>query len=166
MTQLAAAMFFTICLPLVGAAQDPKPPATELEGTWREPLLPGEKAADKFTITFAGDQITISTGKDTYAGAFRIEGEITPTRITITLDTVDGQLVTGERTYTGKLWVASGQLNWRVDLYPVRVARVRLEPGDNPDQVLAKLQMLEAEADRDRMLGLAPVTRTLGKVQK
>ena len=53
------------CVPCVALGADdpkmpdPKPPATELEGVWQEPLRPGEDPAVRFKITFAGDKVTI-----------------------------------------------------------------------------------------------------------
>jgi hypothetical protein len=44
-----------------------KPPVTSLEGGWREPLRPGEKASDRLAVTFTGEEIKVIW----YDGAYR-----------------------------------------------------------------------------------------------
>lgn len=59
-------LVIALSFPSIGA-QVPKPITTELEGTWREPLLPGEKPADRLVVTIKGEDVTVVW----YDGVFR-----------------------------------------------------------------------------------------------
>ena len=49
------------------AVQAPNRPVTQLEGTWREPLLAGEKPTSRLVVTIKGEEITVVW----YNGVFR-----------------------------------------------------------------------------------------------
>jgi hypothetical protein len=66
MTPLLSLCISFSCL-LIGV-QAPKPPPTALEGTWREPLLPGENAANRLAVTIKGDEITVVWYDGVYRG--------------------------------------------------------------------------------------------------
>jgi hypothetical protein len=66
MTPLLPILLALSCL-LTGA-QAPKPPPTAMEGTWREPLLPGEKAANRLAVTIKGDEMTVVWYDGVYQG--------------------------------------------------------------------------------------------------
>ena len=59
MTPLLAAPLLVAVSCLALSAQDAKPPVTALEGEWREPLRPGEKATDGMVVTITGEEITL-----------------------------------------------------------------------------------------------------------
>jgi hypothetical protein len=59
MTPLLGAPLLVAVSCLALSAQDAKPPVTALEGEWREPLRPGEKATDRMVVTITGEEITL-----------------------------------------------------------------------------------------------------------
>jgi hypothetical protein len=71
MTPLLSLCIALNCL-IIGA-QAPKPPPTALEGTWREPLLPGEKAEDKLVVTIKGEEVIVMWYEGTFRGTLRTD---------------------------------------------------------------------------------------------
>jgi hypothetical protein len=125
---------------LIGA-QAPSPPPTALEGIWREPLLPGEKAADKLVVTIRGEEVTVMWYEGTFRGTLRTDSLNERVVIfgDITLINEKGEHL--RRTHTCRWLLYDNQLFLEVS--PVR--------GLNPSK---------------HQLELAPVTFHLEKVQK
>jgi len=120
MTRLASV---ALILASTTRAEEPKPIPTELEGAWREPLKPGEKAADKLTVTFSNDQITLVWAEAVYRGPISPDPErdLDLFRFTITLTDETGKHP--ERTYIGLCIKMRNQVFLQVEPYPVGSGR-------------------------------------------
>jgi hypothetical protein len=135
MTRLAAALFAAL-VSATATAQDPKPPVTPLEGTWREPVPPGQKVELWFSATFTGNQVTINLHGTALKGTFEINTLVDPAIITFTF-TKSGEV------YRGTYRVENDQLFLRINPYSG-----------------------EGRTPTGSPMGLATVSRTLEKVKK
>ena len=90
-----------LCCIFMGV-QDPKLPPTALEGTWREPLLPGEKLADRLRLMCTGNKITLALEDQVLEGTFEREADSAMTSITITVTAVNGRALPAKRMFLGQ----------------------------------------------------------------
>jgi len=161
------------CVPCVTLRADdpkmpePRPPATELEGVWQEPLRPGEDPSVRFKITFAGDKVAIAIGGQVLKGTLatedglRVASAPASTRdrvpILVTITEVEGNGTFKKGAYVG--------------LYSLEKDQLTLSFGVRPDPTVAttrELRDIDLRIQRPTGKGLEPVpyTLTLGKVKK
>src|SRR5262245_2399965 len=119
MTRLAAALLAALAS-ASATAQDPKPPVTLLEGTWRETVPPGENVELRFSATFTGDEVTINLHGQRLKGTFEIDTQVEPATITFTLTIRKGFGSAEIHTYKGTYRVEKDQLILRINPYPGR----------------------------------------------
>jgi hypothetical protein len=184
MTHLALLLAVSFPTAPLGA-DDPNAPATELQGAWREPTKSGEKAGDAFTVTFAGDKITINCDGQVLQGKYTIDHNPKVPKITVAIATVNGRVAAEECVYRGRFCLESGHLHLQIEPYAAREepsdqsdhhARLKellADPGsgNDPDRIRELIAEVhtQVEAIRSRpppYLGLAPVSRKLEKVKK
>lgn len=139
MTRLALVVLLVLIPGLTAHAQEPKPATTELEGIWREPLRPGEKAEDRMVVTFSGDEITVVLNGAIYRGTIRSDPESDRTFVRFSLILVDEKVKFRTQSHSGLCLKEAGQLYLQVFPYA---------PGGNVH------------------LHLAPVTFKLQQVKK
>lgn len=178
MTPLLAAPLLVAVSCLALSAQDAEPPVTALEGEWREPLRPGEEAADKCHVTCSGAKIIVRFNGQLVQGTFETEPGSEPPAISIAVMAVNGRALAEKRVYSGSYCVEEGHLYLRIDPFssPDLGAQVELPPIEwekDPERLMKQLQALvaqieaeAAEARRGRPLGLAPITFRLEKVKQ
>jgi hypothetical protein len=104
-------------------AQAPKPPPTALEGTWREPLLPGEKAANRLAVTITGDEITVVWYDGVYRGSIQVEAVQRFYVASFRITRMDEKGQPQEKTHIGRCLLENSQLWIQVNPVPVPVRR-------------------------------------------
>jgi hypothetical protein len=177
MTPLLSAPLLVALSWLSAGTQDSKPQTTPLEGVWRESLLPGEKAADKFSITCSGDKISLLVNKRLLEGEFEIDPLSEQDAITITVLVVNGRALKEKLVYSGSYCLEGGALYLRVGPFATQASELRgklpVEPEKDPVRRLKQLadmhDRLQAETQSSHAttpLGLVPMTFRLEKLKK
>lgn len=176
MTPLLAAPLVAL-LTFTAVAQQQKAPITPLEGVWREPLLPGERETDRFSMSCSGDKIAFNLDDQLMQGTFEIDSKAEPRAITITVSVVGGRALSEKRVYSGAYCLEESTLYLRI-LPPSKMAvesrvEVPKQWEKDPERLRRQVQewqaRVEAEAISDRggkHLGLAPITFELEKIKK
>jgi hypothetical protein len=145
-------------------ADEPRKPASVLEGAWQEPVLPGEDAAARYRVTIVGDKVTIRHREQVLTGTVVVGTDSNPLRVTMTITNVEGNGSHVQGTYIGVYEAAKDRVSFQFNPYPVKTATVR---AIQPDLTLGPPEVIQvAEARNFGGLGLAPITLTLHKAKK
>jgi hypothetical protein len=144
MTRLASVALMAFIAGSTTRAEEPKPIPTELEGTWREPVKPGEKAADKLVVTFSNDEITVVWDGAVFRGTVDLDAERHPAFVRFLIIRIDAKGKEHQVPHKGLCLRKDDQLFLQVIPHP-------------PDP-----KVFEANQTR----GPAPVTFTLEKLKK